>query len=225
MNQQIEMLERAGKLLSALEEHLIFVGGATISLYLDDASVEDVRTTKDVDCVVEISSRAEYYEFSDKLRKIGLNEDTKSSVICRWCYEDLIIDIMPTNAEVLGFSNCWYLPGINKAISHKLPSGQYISIFTVSYLLASKIEAFNNRGRTNPYSSPDLEDVILLLDGCPYLEENLQKTDTNVMIFVKDWFKSEINLLREIAPAQIPYASRQSGREPILLSLIEKLAQ
>jgi hypothetical protein len=42
MNQQIEMLERAGKLLSALDEHLVFVGGATISLYLDDASVEDV---------------------------------------------------------------------------------------------------------------------------------------------------------------------------------------
>jgi hypothetical protein len=41
MNQQIEMLERAGKLLSALDEHLVFVGGATISLYLDDASVED----------------------------------------------------------------------------------------------------------------------------------------------------------------------------------------
>lgn len=70
MNQQIEMLERAGKLLSALDEHLVFVGGATISLYLDDASVEDVRTTKDVDCVVEITSRAEYYKLSDKLRKI-----------------------------------------------------------------------------------------------------------------------------------------------------------
>lgn len=70
-----------------------------------------------------------------------------------------------------------------------------------------------------------MEDIVLLLDGCPYLEENFQETDTDVVTFVKNWFKSEINLLREIAPVQIPYASRQSGREPILLSLIEKLAQ
>ena len=225
MNQQIEMLEKAGKLLSVLSEHIVFTGGATISLYLDEVSASDARPTKDVDCVVEITSTAEYYRLSDKLRKIGLEEDTESKVICRWHYQDLIIDIMPADPSALGFSNAWYIPGISKSIQFKLPSGQYISIFTVSYLLASKIEAFNSRGKRDPYMSTDLEDIILLLDGCPFLEENFRQSDIEVITFVKGWFKSEIDLLREIAPAQLSYVAKQSGREQLLLSLIEKLAQ
>ncbi|MGI8500692.1 MAG: nucleotidyl transferase AbiEii/AbiGii toxin family protein [Hassallia sp.] len=225
MNQQIEMLEKAGKLLSVLNEHIVFTGGATISLYLDEISAADARPTKDVDCVVEITSNVEYYRLSDKLREIGLEEDIESRVICRWRYQDLIIDIMPADPSILGFSNIWYIPGITKSIQFELPSGQNISIFTVSYLLASKIEAFNNRGKHKPYMSTDLEDIVLLLDGCPFLEENLQQTDTEVITFVKKWFKSELDLLREIAPAQLSSVAKQSGREKLLLSLIEKLAQ
>jgi hypothetical protein len=43
--------------------------------------------------------------------------------------------------------------------------------------------------------STDLEDIVLLLDGCPNLEENFQQADTEVITFVKGWFKSELNLL------------------------------
>lgn len=225
MNQQIQMLEKAGSLLSALSERIVFTGGATISLYLDEVSAADARPTKDVDCVVEITSTAEYHRLSDKLRRIGLEEDIESGVICRWLYQDLIIDIMPTNPSVLGFSNSWYIPGITKSILFELPSGQHISIFTVSYLLASKIEAFNDRGKHEPYMSTDLEDIVLLLDGCPNLEENFQQADTEVITFVKGWFKSELNLLREIAPAQLSFVAKQSGREQLLLSRIERLAQ
>jgi Nucleotidyl transferase AbiEii toxin, Type IV TA system len=225
MNQQIEMLEKAGKLLSVLTEHIVFTGGATISLYLDEISAADARPTKDVDCVVEITSTAEYHRLSDKLRKIGLEEDIESKVICRWRYQDLIIDIMPTDPSALGFSNIWYIPGITKSIQYKLPSNQNISIFTVSYLLASKIEAFNNRGKHDPRGSTDLEDIVLLLDGCPFLEENLQQTDTEVITFVKKWFKFELDLLREIAPEQLSSVAKQSGRKQLLLSLIERLAQ
>lgn len=225
MNQQIQMLEKAGRLLSALNERIVFTGGATISLYLDEISAVDARPTKDVDCVVEITSTAEYYQFSDKLRQIGLAEDTQSGVICRWRYQDLIIDIMPTDPSALGFSNSWYMPGMTKSIQFELPSGQNISIFTVSYLLASKIEAFNDRGKRDPYMSTDLEDIVLLLDGCPDLEEDFQQTDPEVRTFVKGWFTSELNLLREIAPAQLSFVARNSGREQLLLSRIERFAQ
>ncbi len=225
MNEQIEMLEKVGRLLSALNERIVFIGGATISLYLDAVSAADARPTKDIDCVVEITSLAKYYKLSDKIREIGLEEDTESGVICRWRYQELIIDIMPSDPTILGFSNYWYMPGITKSILFKLPSGQYISIFTVSYLLASKIEAFNNRGKKNPYMSTDLEDIVLLLDGCPYLEQDFQQADTEIIIFVKGWFKSELSLLKDVAPAQLSSTAQQSGRERMLLSLIERLAQ
>lgn len=52
MNQQIQMLSKAAGVLSALDKRIIFTGGATISLYLDEVAAADVRPTLDVDCVL-----------------------------------------------------------------------------------------------------------------------------------------------------------------------------
>jgi hypothetical protein len=46
------MLSKAALVLEALDKRIVFTGGATISLYLDEVSAADVRPTKDVDCVV-----------------------------------------------------------------------------------------------------------------------------------------------------------------------------
>ncbi|MBD2505509.1 nucleotidyl transferase AbiEii/AbiGii toxin family protein [Anabaena azotica] len=224
MNESVQMLEKAANLLADVHKQIVFVGGATISLYLDELSSGDVRSTNDVDCVVEITSTAEYYHFSEKLRKIGLEEDIESRVICRWRYQNLIMDIMPTNSSALGFSNSWYEPGVKNSIIYKLPSGQEINIFPVPYLLASKIEAFLGRGNGNYYYSHDLEDIILLLDGCPSLEEEIQQASEDVKKFIKDWFTREQDDLLEIAPSHLSSTSKNAGRDRRLLSLIERLA-
>ena len=70
MNQQIWMLETVAQVLSQVPTTIVFTGGATISLYLDEAAAPDIRPTDDVDCVVEIISRAEYYRLSDLLRTL-----------------------------------------------------------------------------------------------------------------------------------------------------------
>lgn len=224
MDEQIQMLEKAAKLLAALDEKIVFIGGATVPLYLDKVSAADARPTKDVDCVVNIIPRTKYYLLEEKLRQIGLEQD-KGNIICRWRYqEELIIDIMPDDNSILGFSNSWYKFGIKKSIIHKLPSGQKIDIFPVSYLLASKIEAFNSRGNHNFYTSHDVEDIVLLLDGCPYLENQIQQADKKVKNFIKEWFKTHLEDLREIAPSQLSFPAKNAGREQLILSLIERLA-
>ena len=68
MNQQIFMLETVARVLSQVRTTIVFTGGATIFLYLDEVVAPDIRPTDDVDCVVEITSRAEYYNFSNFLR-------------------------------------------------------------------------------------------------------------------------------------------------------------
>jgi len=113
MNQQIFMLETVARILSQVRTTIVFTGGATISLYLDEVAAPDIRPTDDVDCVVEIMSRAEYYNFSNLLRTLGLQETTESGApLCRWQYEGISIDVMPCDSSVLGFSNRWYRPGI-----------------------------------------------------------------------------------------------------------------
>jgi len=151
--------------------------------------------------------------------------DAPGKIICRWRYQELIIDIMTADTDILGFTNSWYKSGIEKSIIHQLPSEEKIYVFTASYFLASKIEAFNQRGNHNFYTSHDLEDIVLLLDGCPYLEKEIQQADTKVKSFIKQWVKTQLKDLIEISPSMLPPPSKNAGREQLLLSLIKRLAQ
>ncbi|MEG5054955.1 MULTISPECIES: hypothetical protein [unclassified Microcoleus] len=225
MNQQIFMLETVARVLSQVRTTIVFTGGATISLYLDEVAAPDIRPTDDVDCVVEITSRAEYYHFSNLLRTLGLQESTESGApLCRWQYEGISIDVMPCDESVLGFSNRWYKPGIANSIHYQLPSGRQILIFSTPYLLASKIEAFTGRGAGNFYFSSDIEDIVALLDGCFSLFEEVQQADEEVKAFLSEWFRAELANLCSIAPAFLSPVAKISGRTRLLLERIERLA-
>lgn len=226
MNQQIYMLEKVAQILAQVPSTIVFTGGATISLYLDAVSAPDIRPTDDVDCVVEITSRAEYYQLSEELRTKGLQESREiGAPLCRWQYEDIRIDVMPCDPSVLGFSNRWYTPGFASSIFYQLPSGRQIRIFSLPYLLASKIEAFNNRGQGNFYYSSDIEDIVALLDGCSGLEEEIRQADAIVRVFLSEWFSAFQETLKEIAPVFLSGVARNSGRARVLIALIERLAQ
>jgi hypothetical protein len=65
----IQMLGMVAEVLQQLPQRIVFTGGATISLYLDDYSIEDMRPTDDVDCVVEILSQPDYYRLAKALSR------------------------------------------------------------------------------------------------------------------------------------------------------------
>ncbi|NET60273.1 MAG: hypothetical protein F6K47_30260 [Symploca sp. SIO2E6] len=64
-NRLIENLERVAAILALVSERFVFIGGATIALYVDEILWDELRPTLDVDCVVEISTRREYYALSE----------------------------------------------------------------------------------------------------------------------------------------------------------------
>jgi len=55
--------------LGELNPEVMYVGGAVVSLYINDPSAEDVRPTKDLDISMEIASAGEL----EKIRK-SLNQ-------------------------------------------------------------------------------------------------------------------------------------------------------
>ena len=165
----IAMLERAADELTPFLEEIAFVGGATIVLWVTDPAAPEPRPTKDVDVVVEVASRLAWHDFEDRLRAQGLRNDSSSQVICRWIAgtgdDELLVDVMPTDASILGFENRWQRPALDHAQTVELPSGQAIRAITPPYLVATKLEAWNGRGRGDHLRSHDLEDVIKLVDG------------------------------------------------------------
>jgi hypothetical protein len=222
MNEQIVMLEKVASVLTGLNRLVVYTGGATIALYLDSVAAADVRPTRDVDCVVEVNSRMEYYDLSSQLRGLGLRE-SQEGPLCRWIYDDLIVDVMPTEPAILGFSNSWYKAGIEQALPYMLPSGMQILIFPAVYLLASKIEAFRGRGSNDFYGSHDLEDIMLLLDGCIALEDEVSRAAADVKAYIKTWVESEFKKLDEVAPAYLAHAAIAAGRDRMLRDLIRRL--
>lgn len=67
----IEMPESAAAALGPLVDgDVVFVGGATIALWTTDQAASDFRPTDDVDVIVEVASRSEYYRFEDRLREL-----------------------------------------------------------------------------------------------------------------------------------------------------------
>jgi len=79
----VQMLEAAAAALGDLLAEVVFVGGATVELWITDPGAPPVRPTKDVDVVVEVTSRSAFYDFEARLRAQGFREDQEDGVICR----------------------------------------------------------------------------------------------------------------------------------------------
>jgi predicted nucleotidyltransferase len=160
----VALVEVVARALGAINERVVYVGGCAVGLLITDAARPPVRATQHVDLLVEIKTRAAYYQLAGELRSAGFAED-QGGVICRWRLGKLKIDVMPTERDVLGFSNRWYPMAVHEAQSTALPSGQVIRLISPPLLLATKIEAFYGRGAGDFMASHDIEDIVTLVDG------------------------------------------------------------
>lgn len=189
MNDSINIvrLRAVANTLQELNQNVVFVGGATVSLYVTQAAPE-ARPTDDVDVIVELASYKEYAQLDERLRSLGFVNDTESGVICRYTINGLIVDIMPTNSKALGFSNRWYPDGFKNAISYSLDDRNTINIFSLPYFIASKLEAFTNRGNNNFRFSTDFEDIVYVLENGKNVVEELTAADKDVKSYLKNEF-------------------------------------
>lgn len=182
------MLERAARELSPFLDEIVFVGGATIALWLTDEGAPEPRPTKNVDAVVEVVSRLRWHRFEERLRAHGLRHDTSSSVICRWKAgspgDELLIDLMPGDGAILGFENRWQGSALDQAEECLLPSGRRIGAISPPYLIATKLEAWQGRGGGDHLRSHDLEDLINLVDGRAEVTEEVEGAPRELRSFV-----------------------------------------
>jgi len=186
----ILMLDIVAKGLGQLVDRIVFVGGATMALYVDDPASSDPRPTEDVDCVVEMTSIQTFYALEEELRTLGFKNQLGSGMpICRWTYQGITVDVMPTDKKILGFTNSWYAPGIQDAQKVKLPSGLEVKIFTLAYFVASKFEAFLDRGGGDLRFSSDFEDIIFVLDSSLTAEEKLRKAPQDVRTYLTETYR------------------------------------
>ena len=149
----------------------------------------------------------------EQLSAIGFSNEASSKVICRYKYQGLIVDIMPTSENVLGFSNKWYAPGFKHAIEYKIDKQHVVKIFPSAYFIASKLEAFKNRGKNDGRTSSDFEDIVFGLNYRNTIWIELQEADDAVKKYLKDEFSKLLdgNYFIEWIAANLDYNERQRG--------------
>jgi predicted nucleotidyltransferase len=189
IHENIVRIKAVANLMKGLGQPYVFVGGATVSLYASEpVFAEGIRPTEDVDVVIELLSYKGYTEIDERLRKIGFVNDIESGIICRYKIEGIIVDVMPTTAGVIGFSNRWYPEGFSNAIVYKLNDNAEILIFSLPYFLASKWDAHKSRGGNDLRMSKDFEDMVYVFENCRDFEEQLLAGPDHVRNYLSEEF-------------------------------------
>lgn len=222
----IEMLRIAVENLGDLKDELVFVGGCTTELLITDDGAAEIRETKDVDTIVEAASYAEYNAFAEKLKAIEFREDTSEGApLCRWVKGSTVLDVMPLDERTLGFTNTWYRPAMETAEVHEFLPGATIKVVSPVYFCATKMEAFDGRGKGDFWGSHDLEDIIAVIDGREEIIGEIENAAKDVRHYiaakVKEWLKNDRFV--DALPGHLGSASDQS-RFGIILDRLKKIS-
>lgn len=181
-------LEAAASVLGPVAHEVVFVGGATVYLWITEPGAPPVRATEDVDVICEVASRVEYYRLGERLRERGLQEAAGEPVLCRWRSADphLVLDVMPIDPDILGFSNPWYEEAIATAETIKLDSGADIRAAKPVVLVATKLAAWKGRGEGDLLRSLDIHDVLTLVNGRQGLAAEIEAAPPGLRAYVRD---------------------------------------
>ena len=223
----LAMIRHVAGRLGHLRERVVFLGGAATALLIPDSAAPDVRVTIDVDVIVEIASRGDYYRLAESLRTAGFSEDSSEDApVCRWIVDGIAVDVMPTDEEILGFSNQWYRDAMQHATVHIISDDMAIRLATAPYFLATKIDAFHNRGADDFIASHDMEDIITLLDGRAEVIEEIKTAPDDVREFLSRKFDEFLHdrAFLDALPGHLLPDSGSQQRVPMLMERIKAVA-
>lgn len=210
--------------LGGLRDQMVFVGGAVAGLLVSDPLADPVRATVDVDAVVQ-ATLGRFHRIEEDVAACGFVRDIQSGVICRWVHQTsgVVFDLMPVEADVLGFSNRWYAYALDTAVPVDLGDGLSIRCVSAVAFVATKLEAFAGRGAGDILGSHDLEDVLNIVDGRPELATELSAAPAEVHLAVASAFAGLLGH-RDFANA-LPGLIAEPERSGIVLQRLKGMSQ
>jgi hypothetical protein len=140
--------------------------------------------------VIEVASYVTLQGVLQQMRDLGFSEGREQTdPICRWRGHGLVLDLVPLDPNVLGFSNRWYSAGWAKLKTVEIGADMAIELLPYGVYMATKLEAFSQRGQ-DPRMSHDLEDVFLTMAARADLIQDARQLDPSVRNFLASVFKS-----------------------------------
>lgn len=224
----VMLLETVAQHLGAdLLERLVFVGGAVAGLLITDPAMPSIRPTEDVDLVVQATVLREYHAAELALKAQGFVQDmTADAPICRWRIGNLRVDVMPMEKSVLGFANRWYPMAVATAQAFALSSGKVIKLIIAPVFVATKLEAFADRGKGDYLFSHDLGDIIAIVDGRDSLLDECRQTAPELKDYLQTRFTSLMSnpSFRQALSGHLSPDAASQARLPLLERRLSDLA-
>lgn len=223
----LALLDLVAAALGPLRQRFVFVGGCATGLLVTDVAAAPVRATQDVDVIVEVLTLADYHALERELEKAGFSHDlSPGAPICRWIVGTSMMDVMPTDEQVLGFANRWFTQAIHTAQSVQLPSAHIIKLVTPPLFLATKLEALQGRGGGDFLASHDLEDIITVIDGRVELLEDVRTSALPLRAYIAHEIGA---LLRnpefgQALPGHLAGDETSQARMPLIKERLRQLA-
>ncbi|WP_060522775.1 nucleotidyl transferase AbiEii/AbiGii toxin family protein [Nonlabens sp. MIC269] len=225
MENKVINLDTVGQVAMALQElkaQMVFIGGAVVSVYTDDPSADEIRPTADIDLTINLLNYSDWAQMQERLAQLGFSPDPNGHAICSYLYEGISVDIMPAEDGPIGPANKWYKIGFQNLYTTEV-KGEAISILSAPCYIATKFEAFNDRG-TDYRTSHDFEDIIYVMDNRTTIVEEINEDHPEVKEFIKDEFIKIYTspTFTEVISCHI-HPLIMDDRLPILIHKIEKI--
>lgn len=224
----LDAMQAAFESLGDLGDQFVLVGGCATGLLITSVRSEMIRPTRDVDLVVEVTTRKDYRRLEQDLRRRGfVNDQDPEAPICRWRFGEVAIDLMPIEADVLGFGNRWYRHAAALAETVALPNGRPIRLVPAPVFLLTKLDAFDSRGGADLLYSHDLEDVMTVIDGREELEQEIAAAPTEIRQAISEHLVGLLgdDRLTEAMAGFLPGDAASQARLPELRAKLQRLAR
>jgi predicted nucleotidyltransferase len=106
-------------------------------------------------------------------------------------YKGIKVDFMPTEENILQFTNKWYKEGFKYAQLYAISDKTSIKILPAPYFISTKLEAFFSPFRKynlDLYASHDFEDIVYILDNCDNIVQLIEQSDETVKAYIRHQF-------------------------------------
>jgi hypothetical protein len=131
-----------------LETSFAFVGGAVVPLLVDHPDLTPPRG-------------------------VPTRPFRRCPPLCRWVVDECRVDIMPVDSSYLGMNSRWLPQALEFSNLADLGDGVTARIINAPFFIATKLEAYRDRGKGDIQASHDIEDIITLIDGSSTIVEQV----------------------------------------------------
>jgi hypothetical protein len=221
----LKLLQQAVADLGDLADELVFVGGCTTGLFITDEASAEIRPTKDVDAIVRSATYSQYIKFGERLEKAGFRRDvSQDAPICRWVKNGTVLDVLPVSGGILGFRNSWYEAAVANAESREISAATTIKVVSPSYFLATKLEAFDDRGKNDFLGSRDIEDVVTVINGRAEIVDEINASEIELKNYVRKYI-ARLLKNRDFVDSLPGHLMPDTGRVEILVDRLRKISR